>query len=191
MQNHLHRSLLFPRKPNAESQVTADLNRYQYRLLLKYTNSARSIASRPEELKTVRSALTVSTDVQAEHKKRDKARKASSKPASRFEEEQKKRGLLDKYDEEEEEAAMLIGDQGDRLHWCRCNSHCCSTELLQLACTQCQLGKSHKRSKQCNLKESSSSCMHGRHVVAAAMLACELILCMVILWRLIACVTTL
>ena len=51
--------------------------------------------------------------MQAEHKKRDKARKASSKPASRFEEDQKKRGLLDKYDEEEEEAAMLIGDQGD------------------------------------------------------------------------------
>lgn len=51
--------------------------------------------------------------MQAEHKKRDKARKAASKPASRFEEEEKKRGLLDKYDEEEEEAAMLIGDQGE------------------------------------------------------------------------------
>jgi len=51
-------------------------------------------------------------DVQAEHKKRSKARKESQKPASRFEEDPKKRGLLNKYDEEEEEAAMLIGEQG-------------------------------------------------------------------------------
>ncbi len=50
--------------------------------------------------------------VQAEHKKRSKARKESQKPASRFEEDLKKRGLLNKYDEEEEEAAMLIGEQG-------------------------------------------------------------------------------
>ncbi|DBA93483.1 TPA: hypothetical protein ACH3X3_013582 [Trebouxia sp. C0006] len=48
----------------------------------------------------------------AEHKKRSKARKESQKPASRFDEDPKKRGLLNKYDEEEEEAAMLIGEQG-------------------------------------------------------------------------------
>lgn len=51
-------------------------------------------------------------DAQAEHKKRSKARKESQKPASRFEEDPKKRGLLNKYDEQEEEAAMLIGEQG-------------------------------------------------------------------------------
>lgn len=50
--------------------------------------------------------------LQAEQKKRSKARKESQKAPSRFEEEKEKRGLLDKYDEEEEEAAMLIGDQG-------------------------------------------------------------------------------
>ena len=47
--------------------------------------------------------------LQAEQKKRSKARKESQKAPSRFEEEKEKRGLLDKY-EEEEEAAMLIGD---------------------------------------------------------------------------------
>lgn len=52
--------------------------------------------------------------MQAEQKKRSKARKESQKAPSRFEEEKEKRGLLDKYDEEEEEAAMLIGDQGDQ-----------------------------------------------------------------------------
>ena len=51
--------------------------------------------------------------LQAEHKKRSKARKESQKPTSRFEEEPSKGGLLNKYDEEEEEAAMLIGEQGD------------------------------------------------------------------------------
>lgn len=56
----------------------------------------------------------LSWDVQAEQKKRSKARKESQKAPSRFEEEKEKRGLLDKYDEEEEEAAMLIGDQGDQ-----------------------------------------------------------------------------
>lgn len=55
--------------------------------------------------------------LQAEQKKRSKARKESQKAPSRFEEEKEKRGLLDKYDEEEEEAAMLIGDQGDH---CNC-----------------------------------------------------------------------
>ena len=53
--------------------------------------------------------------MQAEQKKRSKARKESQKAPSRFEEEKEKRGLLDKYDEEEEEAAMLIGDQGQPL----------------------------------------------------------------------------
>lgn len=52
--------------------------------------------------------------VQAEQKKRSKARKESQKAPSRFEEEKEKHGLLAKYDEEEEEAAMLIGDQGDQ-----------------------------------------------------------------------------
>ena len=50
--------------------------------------------------------------VQAEQKRRSKAREEGQKPASRFEEEPKPRGLLNKYDEEEEEAAMLIGEQG-------------------------------------------------------------------------------
>lgn len=53
--------------------------------------------------------------MQAEQKRRSKARKESQKPASRFEEEPKKGNLLNKYDEEEEEAAMLIGEQGKRV----------------------------------------------------------------------------
>ena len=60
--------------------------------------------------------------LQAEQKKRSKARKESQKAPSRFEEEKEKRGLLDKYDEEEEEAAMLIGDQGDC--WSSSNINC-------------------------------------------------------------------
>ena len=58
-------------------------------------------------------AATDLLELQAEQKKRSKARKESQKAPSRFEEEKDKRGLLDKYDEEEEEAAMLIGDQGE------------------------------------------------------------------------------
>ena len=50
--------------------------------------------------------------MQAEQKKRSKARKEAQKAPSRFEEEPAKKTLLNKYDEEEEEASMLIGDQG-------------------------------------------------------------------------------
>ena len=50
--------------------------------------------------------------LQAEHKGRDKARRAAQKAKPLFEEDGKKRGVLDKYDEEEAEEAMQIDATG-------------------------------------------------------------------------------
>ena len=50
--------------------------------------------------------------LQAEHKGRDKARRAAQKARPLFEEDGKKRSVLDKYDEEEAEEAMQIDATG-------------------------------------------------------------------------------
>lgn len=51
--------------------------------------------------------------MQAERKKREKARKAATKVGQPlFEEDGKRRSILDKYDEEEEEAGLQIGFGG-------------------------------------------------------------------------------